>query len=263
MYEKIGIPLSVGQFNTIKKAIRDGEEINIKVADGVEKTEYHLMLTNTQIKKINKAFKQNKGTVMKFSETQLKANKAHWPCLMSPTSNLNVFKSDGVVSGDGVQMKTEPLIKVQTKPQKKKSDSKTLQTIDNFTLEKMMKDTKHFKGVYPKDLLVKEPLVMGKYIINLDDSTNKGTHWVGLIVLAKVALYFDSFGLTPPTIVKQWLKEKKVIYSTSHLQNLDSTACGYYVMDFLKSVNNKNQFYKFIYRFEQSGVKSNDKLIQV
>ena len=57
-----------------------------------------------------------------------------------------------------------------------------------------------FDGVYTRDNLPKkrgfsEKIKDGAYVINLDEYSDIGPHWVALYVHNKIATYFDSFGI--------------------------------------------------------------------
>ena len=64
-------------------------------------------------------------------------------------------------------------------------------------------------------------------IINLDQSSNEGTHWVCLFIENKVAYYFDSFGLEPPLEIKEYCKGKRY-YNSFRVQNVNEVICGHY-----------------------------------
>ena len=51
-----------------------------------------------------------------------------------------------------------------------------------------------FNGVYSKDNLP-DKIKDGAYIINLDEYSDIGIHWIALYVNNKTVTYFDSFGL--------------------------------------------------------------------
>ena len=59
-------------------------------------------------------------------------------------------------------------------------------------VQKYYKNQPRFNGVYSRDNLAK--IKNGAYIINLDDYSDIGTHWVALWVNNNVT-YFDSFGV--------------------------------------------------------------------
>lgn len=94
-------------------------------------------------------------------------------------------------------------------------------------------------GVYSKNDLPQKP-ADGCYIVNLSDSHDAngqqlpGTHWVAFWVEKKKCCYFDSFGIPPPLAVQKLLKPLvRYPYSNITIQNLNSSVCGWYCVDFL------------------------------
>ena len=63
----------------------------------------------------------------------------------------------------------------------------------NFEIQKYYKNEPRFNGVYPRDNLPK--IKDEAYIINLDEYSDIGTHWVALHVNNNNVTYFDSFGV--------------------------------------------------------------------
>ncbi len=112
-----------------------------------------------------------------------------------------------------------------------------------------MKDynNKGFKGVYAIDEINKIPVSdkMG-FILNLDTSDQKGSHWVAIYIDAKddnSVEYYDSFGNDPP---ERLLKDLKTmidkINPNTYLkfkinkikqQSVSSSNCGFHAMQFL------------------------------
>ena len=75
-------------------------------------------------------------------------------------------------------------------------------------------------------------------IINLQDYlAGNGTHWVAIYNTPKWSdiEYFDSFGMTPPDVVYQYMVKagKGIVYSSSMIQDINSIMCGYYCMYFI------------------------------
>ena len=69
-----------------------------------------------------------------------------------------------------------------------------------------------FNGVFPRDNLPKRSsteIKDGAYIINLDEYSDIGSHWVALYVNNNNATYFDSFGVE--NIPKEILKHLLVV----------------------------------------------------
>lgn len=85
-----------------------------------------------------------------------------------------------------------------------------------------------------KDTLRNIPHKNGAYIINMDDHTGMGTHWVTFILgLSKKPIYFDSFGVTAPSEIQRWFNGE-YLYNTLQIQDLSSGYCGIYCIFFLK-----------------------------
>ena len=76
----------------------------------------------------------------------------------------------------------------------------------------------------------------GNYIINLENHNQGGSHWTALILGKKNCLYCDSFGMPPPEQLYLFLekKYKKVDFSRKEIQDMDSTLCGYFCLEFFK-----------------------------
>ena len=96
------------------------------------------------------------------------------------------------------------------------------------------------------------------YVVNLDDSVGKGTHWVVISNFNDNLLYFDSFGVIPP---EEILKLGEVIYNVYRVQDMDSKLCGLFCLDFLESVRNFNSYNKWLLKYSPSDYKLNDKIV--
>ena len=57
----------------------------------------------------------------------------------------------------------------------------------------------NFRGVFVRDELPNKPRKNECGILNLDDSNGPGQHWVVFSENGKDKIYFDSYGLPPPT----------------------------------------------------------------
>ena len=65
--------------------------------------------------------------------------------------------------------------------------------LTNFEIQKYYQNESRFNGVYSRDNLPK--IKDGAYVINLDEYSDIGTHWVALYVTNNDVTYFDSFGV--------------------------------------------------------------------
>ena len=62
--------------------------------------------------------------------------------------------------------------------------------LTNFEIQKYYQDEPRFNGVYSRDNLPK--IKDGAYVINLDEYSDIGMHWVALYVHNNDVTYFDS-----------------------------------------------------------------------
>src|SRR6218665_596058 len=95
---------------------------------------------------------------------------------------------------------------------------------------------KNFRGVFLRDELPKVPREKECGILNLDDSTGGGTHWVAWIKQANEKIYFDSYGHPPPTEVLKYLYSP-VYYNTERIQPENEVFCGYLCLYVLKKTS--------------------------
>ena len=73
--------------------------------------------------------------------------------------------------------------------------------LTNFEIQKYYKNEPRFNGVYSRDNLPK--IKDGAYIINHDEYSDIGTHWVALYLQNNNnVIYFDSFGVEYKHIIR-------------------------------------------------------------
>ena len=78
----------------------------------------------------------------------------------------------------------------------------------NFEIIKYENESR-FNGVYSRDKLPNK-INDGAYVINLDEYSDIGTHWVALWVNNNVT-YFDSFGVEHiPKEIKAFIKNRNI-----------------------------------------------------
>ena len=63
--------------------------------------------------------------------------------------------------------------------------------LTNFEIQKYYQNEPRFNGAYSRDNFKK--IKYGTYVINLDESSDIGTHWVAMYVQKNDVTYFDSF----------------------------------------------------------------------
>jgi len=109
------------------------------------------------------------------------------------------------------------------------------EAISNFFIEDVCKKYGiQLNGVYMRNTLP-EDMPIGNYIVNLEPTNCNGTHWVAIVVGTDQCCTFDSFGVVPCQQSYDLLKKKfdKIYYSTKDIQNLNSSACGYFCLGLL------------------------------
>ena len=90
-----------------------------------------------------------------------------------------------------------------------------------------------FRGVFVRDNLPRRPKRNECGILNLDDSSGKGTHWVCWYKKNNENYYFDSYGVQPPLELKRYLKDT-IFYNTERLQPKGEVFCGHLCLFVLK-----------------------------
>jgi len=72
-----------------------------------------------------------------------------------------------------------------------------------------------------------------------DSDDGNGSHWVLVYDVntrrgeKKRCIYFDSYGISPPEEIKEFMRKSKkpLVYSDAQYQTLDSSNCGYFCID--------------------------------
>lgn len=155
-----------------------------------------------------------------------------------------------------------------------------------------------FSGVYMSDELSKLIPEQGKvYIVNLGASNrhNKdgsvGTHWVAISnMLLSSIIYFDSFGAPPNEAILKFLRKakmrvptrefnkqgisiktdprkdkiqsKRIVYNTMQVQDLDSSACGFFSVYVLKQLMKNRRLIDVIMDLSPFKTWLNDTLVK-
>ena len=105
--------------------------------------------------------------------------------------------------------------------------------LTNFEIQKYYENEPKFNGVYSRDNLpgIKD----GAYVINLDEYSDIGTHWVSLWVYnGNNVTYFDSFGVEHiPKEIKKTIKNKNIKTNIFRIQAYDSIMCEYFGIGFI------------------------------
>ena len=113
----------------------------------------------------------------------------------------------------------------------------------NFELMEKAKKLRlnNFRGVFMRDQLNFTPLRNECGILNLNTNSEPGSHWVCWFKHGNEKYYFDSFGVTAPREIVEYLKPP-IIYSTCQIQGFKDTNCGQWCLYVLNELNRKRLF---------------------
>ena len=83
--------------------------------------------------------------------------------------------------------------------------------LTNFEIQKYYENKSRFNGVYSRDNLPR--IKDGVYVINLDEYSDIGTHWVALWINDNTVTYFDSFRVEhTPKKIKAFVNNKYKVF---------------------------------------------------
>jgi hypothetical protein len=134
-----------------------------------------------------------------------------------------------------------------------------------------LKNTK--TTVCASDQIKCEPLkhFPSRFIINSDEISQPGTHWIGLIFIKNSenlidAIYLDSLGAPPvlyPIVELINLNVTGTLYVNKHpLQLPDHETCGQFALLFVTHCKNKQTFIEFLSTFSTSDFEANDSKVR-
>ena len=96
------------------------------------------------------------------------------------------------------------------------------------------------------------------YVYNLNNSKQKGSHWVSIYKNKNgKSYYFDSYGFICDKEIEPYIKPYK--YNKYQIQDINSTSCGYYCIAFIIFMKfSNNNFDDFINMFDKQNYKLNE-----
>ena len=129
-----------------------------------------------------------------------------------------------------------------------------------FEIQKFHQNKPRFNGVYSRDNLRK--LKDRGYIINLNEYSDIGTHWVALYVQNNGVTYFGSFGVEHiPKEIKTFISNKNIKTSIFRIQAYDSIMCGHFCIGFIDFMLAGKTITDFRNIFSPNNFKRNDVII--
>ena len=133
-----------------------------------------------------------------------------------------------------------------------KINNELLYPISNFKINEIFKNNKNYIGTFSKNDV---PIVKNNQstIVNLANSYDKGSHWIGMKLVNKKLFYFDSYAIPfISDIMKKQYPNSKIITNIYRIQSNDSNECGKFCIMFIQSnIKNESDCIKFLLQFEK------------
>ena len=134
---------------------------------------------------------------------------------------------------------------------------------------KYYENKSRFNGVYSRDNLPNK-IKDGSYVINLDECSDIGTHWIALYVKNNDITYFDSFGVEHiPKEIKAFInhpsssasQNRNIKTNIFRIQAYDSIMCGYFCIGFTDFMFKEKTLTEYTNLFSPNDFKRNDDTI--
>lgn len=137
-------------------------------------------------------------------------------------------------------------------------------------LNNLLRNVPNYLGSFAADELnevkiTENPTLL---VVNYDERSDKGSHWIGVAIFLKDVYICDSLGGIAPTkrLSQGWinflylLSRSRNLIITKQLQPIDSAFCGLYVATFVKELS-RNTFEDFLRLFTED-LRKNDVIVQ-
>ena len=105
--------------------------------------------------------------------------------------------------------------------------------LTNFEIQKYCQNEPRFNGVYSRNNLPNK-IKDGTYVIDLDEYSDIGAHWIALYSLNNNVTYFDNFGLEHiPKEIKKFIGKKNIQVNIFRIQAYDSVIFRNFFIGFI------------------------------
>ena len=138
----------------------------------------------------------------------------------------------------------------------------TASSFNKLWNSKILSKDARFNGVYSRDNLPK--IKDGAYVINLDEHSDIGTHWVALWVVdnSNNVTYFDRFGVEHiPKEIKTLINNKNIKTNIFRIQAYDSIMCGYLCIRYVDFMLKGKTLTEYTNHFSPNNFQKNDYII--
>ena len=159
------------------------------------------------------------------------------------------------------------------KLRRKQSSQNLAESLNEKQINAKLKQCKHYLGTFSIDELasLKISLFPCFLIINFDERSGTGIHWIGIRLDNSHVYVCDSLGgLEPSNRLPQNLIDflhihahnKKLIIN-KQIQSLTANTCGYYAATFILHLNFNKTFSSFLSQFSDTNFDCNDVLVKL
>ena len=100
-----------------------------------------------------------------------------------------------------------------------KINKKSLYPISNFKINESLKNNKNYIGTFSKNNV---PILKNNQstIVNLANSNDKRSHWIGMKLIGKKLFYVDSYVIPYiPDIIKKQYSDDKIVMKVYRIQD--------------------------------------------
>ena len=133
--------------------------------------------------------------------------------------------------------------------------------LTNFEIMKYYENKSRFNVVCSRDNLPNK-IKDGTYVINLDEYSDIGTHWIVLYVKNNDITYFDSFGVEHiPKEIKAFIKNRNIKTNIFWIQAYDSIIFGYFCIGFINFMLKGKSLIEYTNLFSSNDFNKNDDTI--
>ena len=123
---------------------------------------------------------------------------------------------------------------------------------------KYYENESRFSGVYSRDNLPNK-INDEVYVINLDEYSDIGTHWIAFYV--KITLLLISIALEQNIYIKTFIKNRNIKTNILRIQAYDSIMCRYFCIGFIDFMFKGKTLTEYTNLFSPNDFKKNDDTI--
>ena len=133
--------------------------------------------------------------------------------------------------------------------------------LTEFEIQVYYEHEPRFIGVYSRDNLP-DKIKDGAYVVNLDEYSDIGTHFIALYVNNKTVTYFDCFGIEHISKeVKKFVNNKNIIANILRIKAYDSVTCGYFCIGLINYTFMGKSLTDYTNLFSPNNFKNNEVII--